>query len=268
MDPTRPLATESGVAAGPTVTGRSSVVARLWSWVTAPQTYPPSAADLRTAGVLGVELPVRATLAIVVVTIVTLLDHSGTFERWFWDGTGGDAGLLRARAISRAVVLGLGSLAMIVLVFRDHPRRYGVRLGDWRAGIAIGITGAALMTPVVFAVGLLPSFREYYVGAAAASPLDVVLTTAIEVIPAELFFRGLLMFSLIRVMGPLGIVVAQLPFAFGHIGKPEIETLSTLFGGFLFGWLDWRSGSVLWSGLTHTYILSLAILVSGAMAAG
>ena len=209
MDPTRPLATESGVAAGPTVTGRSSVVARLWSWVTAPQTYPPSAADLRTVGVLGVALPVRATLAIVVVTIVTLLDHSGTFERWFWDGTGGDAGLLRARAISRAVVLGLGSLAMIVLVLRDHPRRYGVRLGDWRAGIVIGITGAALMTPVVFAVGLLPSFREYYVGAAAASPLDVVLTTAIEVIPAELFFRGLLMFSLIRVMGPLGIVVAQ-----------------------------------------------------------
>jgi membrane protease YdiL (CAAX protease family) len=264
VDPTRPLATEPGVA----VAERRGAVSRVWSWATAPQAYPPNAADLRTVSVLGVPLPVRATLALIVVSIVTLLDHEGTFERWFWDGAGGDAGLLRARAISRAVVLGAGSLAMIVLVFRDHPRRYGVRIGDWRAGIVLGLTGAALMTPVVFAVGLLPSFREYYLGAATATPLDVVLTTGIEVIPAELFFRGLLMFSLIRVMGPLGIVVAQLPFAFGHIGKPEIETLSTLFGGFLYGWLDWRSGSVLWSGLTHTYILSLAILVSGAMAGG
>jgi len=268
VDGTRPLGTEPGVAAGARAADRPGLVVRLWSWATAPQAYPPSAADLRTVDVLGVALPIRATLAILFVSIVTLLDHAGAFERWFWDGTGGDPGLLRARAISRAVVLGLGSLAMIVLVFRDHPRRYGVRLGDWRAGIVIGLTGAALMTPVVFAVGLLPSFRDYYVGAATASPIDVILTTGIEVIPAELFFRGLLMFSLIRVMGPLGIVVAQLPFAFGHIGKPEIETLSTLFGGFLYGWLDWRTGSVLWSGLTHTYILSLAILVSGALATG
>jgi membrane protease YdiL (CAAX protease family) len=268
VDPPRPLATGSGVAPRTSVDARPHPIARLWASATAPQAYPPNAADLRTVSVLGVALPVRATLALVVVSIVTLLDHEGTFERWFWDGSGGDAALLRSRAISRAVVLGLGSLAMIVLVFRDHPRRYGVRVGDWRAGVAIGLTGAVLMTPIVFAVGLLPSFRDYYLGAATASPLDVVLTTGIEVIPAELFFRGLLMFSLIRVMGPLGIVVAQLPFAFGHIGKPEIETLSTLFGGFLYGWLDWRSGSVLWSGLTHTYILSLAILVSGAMAGG
>jgi membrane protease YdiL (CAAX protease family) len=264
VDPARPLATQPAVD----LDDRPGVIARLWAWATAPQAYPPSAADLRTVEVLGVPLPVRATLAIVVVSIVTLLDHAGTLQAWYWDGTGGETGLLRARAISRAILLGLGSLAMIVLVFRDHPRRYGVRLGDWRAGVAIGLTGAALMTPVVLAVGLLPSFRDYYVGAASASPLDVILTVGIEVIPAELFFRGLLMFTLIRAIGPLGIVVAQLPFAFAHLGKPEIETLSTLFGGFLFGWLDWRSGSVLWSGLTHTYILSLAILVSGAMATG
>ena len=51
------------------------------------------------------------------------------------------------------------------------------------------------------------------------------------------------MFALIRVVGPIGILLATLPFAFGHLGKPELETLSTVIGGFAYGWLDWRTGS-------------------------
>ncbi len=46
----------------------------------------------------------------------------------------------------------------------------------------------------------------------------------------------------------------------------EIETLSTLFGVLLDGWLDWRTGSVLWSGLAHTWILSVTVLVAAAIA--
>jgi membrane protease YdiL (CAAX protease family) len=101
----------------------------------------------------------------------------------------------------------------------------------------------------------------------AAAPLDVVLTTALEVIPAEFFYGGFLLFALLRVAGPIAVVVATLPFAFAHLGKPEVETLSTLFGGLLYGWLDWRTGSVLWSGLAHTWILSLAVIGAGAVAA-
>ena len=84
----------------------------------------------------------------------------------------------------------------------------------------------------------------------------------------EAFWSGYfsIQYKDVAAFGILVVVLIFLPT--GLLGKPEIETLSTLFGGFLYGWLDWRSGSVLWSGLTHTYILSLAILVSGAMASG
>jgi membrane protease YdiL (CAAX protease family) len=245
----------------------ASAVRRLWAWVTDGPAYPASADDARSVSILGVRLPVRATLAILIVSTLVLLDHGGRFLGFFWDGQGSNVEMLRARAISRGVVLGFGALLVIVLVLRDAPDRYGLRLGDARAGLAFAVVGGAVMTPIVLAAAMVPDFRSYYIPAAQTTPLNVVLTTAFEVIPVELFFRGLLMFALLRVVGPLGILVATLPFAFAHIGKPEIETLSTLAGGFAYGWLDWRTGSVLWSGMAHTYILSLAILVSGALGA-
>jgi membrane protease YdiL (CAAX protease family) len=118
------------------------------------------------------------------------------------------------------------------------------------------------MTPVVLALVRLPAFAGYYATQSTA-PQDVVLTTALEVIPAEFFYRGFLLFALLRVAGPIAVVMATLPFAFAHLGKPEVETLSTLGGGLLYGWLDWRTGSVLWSGLAHTWILSLAVIGAG-----
>jgi uncharacterized protein len=47
-----------------------------------------------------------------------------------------------------------------------------------------------------------------------------------------------------------------------HIGKPEIETLSTIFGGFAFGWIAYRTRSFLYPFLIHWYIFTLIVLVS------
>ena len=155
-------------------------------------------------------------------------------------------------------------LLLVVLVMRDRPSRYGVAIGDWRAGLALGIGGCMVMTPVAIGAVHMADFAAYY-APQGASPADVFLTTALEVIPAEFFFRGFLLFALLRVAGPIAVIIATLPFAFIHLGKPEIETLSTLFGGLLYGWLDWRTGSVLWSGLAHTWILSITVLAAAAV---
>lgn len=237
---------------------------RAWAWVTAGGTYAPDERDRATLGVLGLRLPIRAALAVAVVTLIVLLDYHGRVDELLgFDGGGTGAEALRERAIGRLLLQGVVPFGIVVLLFRDRPSRYGIRLGDVRAGLALGLLGCLLMTPVVAVLAGQPDFRAYYAPYAAA-PLDVVLTSAIEVIPAEFFFRGFLMFALLRAIGPLAVLIATLPFAFVHLGKPELETLSTLFGGLAYGWLDWRTGSVLWSGLAHTYILSLAVVLSGA----
>jgi CAAX protease family protein len=242
--------------------------ARLRAWIVAAPPYPANAGDLRTVDLLGLRLPVRATIAVVTVTLILLLDYHGRVDGLVTAvlGSGGDgaADLKRTQGIGRFFLLGVVPLVVIVLAMRDRPSRYGVRLGDWRAGLAIGLAGCAVMTPVVLAIARVPAFTAYY-APQAASPGQVLLSTALDVIPAELFFRGFLMFALLRVIGPVAVVIATLPFAFAHLGKPEVETLSTVAGGLAYGWLDWRTGSVLWSGLAHTFILTLVVLAAGAV---
>ena len=242
------------------------LLVRASSWLRDAPPYPANAGDLLTADLVGLRLPVRATVAVVTVALLLLLDYhgriDGLLEAFLGPFGDGVADAKRLQSLGRLVLLGMVPLLVILVLLRDRPGRYGLRLGDWRAGVAIGVAGCAVMTPIVLALVRLPAFSGYY-APQAASPADVVLTTALEVIPAEFFFRGFLLFALLRVTGPIAVVLATLPFAFVHLGKPEVETLSTLLGGLLYGWLDWRTGSVLWSGLAHTWILSLAVLAAG-----
>ena len=257
----------SGQGLGAVAAG-ASTLGRLRAWLTAAPAYPADAADLRSVVFLGLRLPRRATTAVVLVALLLLLDYHGQVTGLIaaltgWS-TAADADYKRVQGVGRALLLAGVPLLVIVVGFRDRPARYGLALGDWRTGAAIAIGGALVMTPVAIAFAHVPSFTAYY-APQAASPADVVISTALDVVPAEFFFRGFLLFALLRTVGPIAVVLATLPFAFSHLGKPEIETLSTLVGGFLYGWLDWRTGSVVWSGLAHTWILSALVLAAGAV---
>jgi membrane protease YdiL (CAAX protease family) len=228
--------------------------------IRAPE-YAASAGDGRDVRLAGVDLPRRATAALLVATALVLLDYTRTLVTPELLGLGGDgAGL--ARAVQRFVLFGVIPLLVVVVAFRDDPRRYGVRLGDWRWGAALLGAGIVIMTPIIIGLAALPEFRSYY-GRPAGSLAAVVATYGLELIPAEFLLRGFLLFALLRRIGPIALVVVQLPFIFSHVGKPELELWSTFLGGTVFAWLNWRTGSILWSGLGHLYILVLMLVASG-----
>ena len=131
-----------------TTLGAESVAlpGRLLHWLEAAPRYPPNAGDLRTLNVLGLRLPVRATVAVVAVALILLLDYHGRIDALVtavlgpFGAEGADA--KRLQAIGRLVLEGVVPLLLILLVMRDRPSRYGLVIGDWRAGLAIAI-GAA-----------------------------------------------------------------------------------------------------------------------------
>lgn len=225
-------------------------------------TYPPSEADRTTIDLLGLGLPFRATIATLVVITVVALDWNRVFIPQAILDLGRAPEAMRYQALVRLVLTGLVPLAVILAVFRDDPGRYGLRLGDWRFGIAASLAGIAVMAPLVVGLAGLDEFRAYY-RPMVAPVLDVLVTNLIELPAAEFLFRGFLLFALLRAVGPLGVVVATIPFALGHLGKPELEVLSTFFGGLAYGWLAWRTGSILWGAAAHVAILTLLVVAVG-----
>jgi membrane protease YdiL (CAAX protease family) len=242
---------------------RPGVARRAWAAFLAAPTYRPSAADLRTISVAGIEMPFRSAVALAVVTMLVLVDWSRTFIPPEIQALGLAAEAMRYQALERLVLFLGVPLAVILLIFRDDPTRYGLRIGDWRWGLGLAVLGMATMTPVVVVLAGLPSFQAWYGPSRAGLP-DLLVTHALDLGPSEFLFRGFLQFALVRAFGGFGVLVATLPFVFGHMGKPELETFSTLFGGMVYGWVDWRTGSILYSAVAHVYIVTLVVALAGA----
>ncbi len=211
-----------------------------------------SAQPPRTLNLAGLRLPLDDTVVVLVTTFVLLIDHYHPITLPI--GPDLSQGLER-------LALYLVVPVITLLLLGEHPTAYGLRLGEWRIGLVLLVVGMLVVTPIVFAVAGLPEFSAYYHRHAADLPA-AVLGNAVDVGAAEFLFRGFLMWTLIRIAGPMGVVLATFPFVLTHVGKPELETLSTFFGGLGFGWIAWRSRSVLYGALLHVYLISLIVLVT------
>jgi membrane protease YdiL (CAAX protease family) len=242
-------------------TADATRIGETWTWLTTPPGDDATDADRRIVDLVGLRLPARASAVVVVAIVVLLLDYSQVLVPASVVQLGRSPDYLLAQALQRVLLFGVVPMAVVTLGFRDHPGRYGWTLGDIRAGAFLAAAGMVVMTPVVLWSATLPDVRAYY--ATGAAPLaQVVLTNVLDLVPAEFLFRGFLMLTLVRVVGPIGVLIAIMPFAYSHIGKPVLELLSTLAGGLAYGWLAWRTRSIVWGSIAHVYILSLVTLAA------
>jgi membrane protease YdiL (CAAX protease family) len=173
---------------------------------------------------------------------------------------------LRNQAIERFVLFGILPFTVLLLL-REDPREYGLRLGDRQRGLALFALASAVSIPAIWLIAAVPDIQAWY-APSMTTVAAVTLTNTIDLFATEFLLRGFLMFALLRVIGPLGVIVAIVPFAFSHIGKPDAEVLSTLVGGLLFGWIVWRTRSILWSAAYHVVIQTTVIVAAAAWATG
>jgi membrane protease YdiL (CAAX protease family) len=165
------------------------------------------------------------------------------------------------KVIDRVALYLLIPLAIIVFAFRESPRDYGFQLGDWKAGLALTGIVIVIGAPILWLVASGdPNMQQYYAWQRnAATPF----ITFLDLIGWEFFFRGWLLFGYARLFGDHALWLQAVPFALAHLGKPEVETLSTIFGGFLFGLVAWRSKSFLYAFLIHWFVATFTIYVAG-----
>lgn len=227
-----------------------------------PPVYAPGDRDRVELDLLGLRVPALATFALLLATALLVIDRNYDVLPRFGPI---DPRSLRNQGIERLVLFGLLPLALL-LALREDPRRYGLGRGDARRAIVLGGLLAAVTVPVIALVAGLPAIRAWY-APSMSTPQDVLLTNLLDLVPSEFLLRGLVLFALLRVIGPLGVVVALVPFVMIHIGKPDLEVASTFGGGLVFGWLSWRTGSI-WASAAYHVAIQTTVIVAAAAWAG
>jgi membrane protease YdiL (CAAX protease family) len=154
-------------------------------------------------------------------------------------------------------------LALIAVGFRKPVSAYGFTFGDWKAGLMITGGAIVVMAPILWLIGRSdPSMRSYYSWQATRA---LPLLTFLDLFGWEFFFRGFLLFGYERKFGAHALWLQAVPFALAHITKPAVETLSTIFGGFLFGWVAWRTRSFVYPFLIHWFVATFTIIVAAGL---
>jgi membrane protease YdiL (CAAX protease family) len=200
-------------------------------------------------GILGDRLNLDRKVAVVTISS-TLLLMVDTYHQ-----------LTSVIAYDRLILYLVVPICIVILVFRERPGAYGFALGDWKLGLMLTAAGIVLVTPVLWFTARGGAMATYYRPQVGGLPWNTLL----DLFGWEFFFRGFIFFSYFRRFGPDALWLQAVPFALAHIGKPEIEALSTIFGGFAFGWMAYRTRSFLYPFLLHWFVGSLAILLAAGL---
>jgi membrane protease YdiL (CAAX protease family) len=202
----------------------------------------------------------KIAILTIVSTLLLMVDYYHypllPWKTWFsgWDSTG-----LSMKVLDRTLLYFIIPLFIILVVFRESPKEYGLTFGNWKVGIVITLGTIILIAPILWLVGRGDtSMQNYYKPMMAGLPWS----TFLDLFGWEFIFRGWLLFGYARKFGPEALWLQAVPFALAHIGKPELETFSTILGGFAFGWVAWRTKSFVYPLIIHWFVASFTIVVA------
>jgi membrane protease YdiL (CAAX protease family) len=130
------------------------------------------------------------------------------------------------------------------LLFRDKPWDYGIRIGRWKPALILTTVCLAAMLAIVYGASRMPQFSSHY-HIQVIDWTDLLLDAALYMFAWEFIFRGYMLFGLEKSIGKNAIFVQAIPFVLLHFGKPFLETLACIPGGFIFGYVAYRTRSFL-----------------------
>ena len=112
-----------------------------------------------------------------------------------------------------------------------------------------------------------PQFRPWrYDEIFSLSVLERILifesAYSIDFIVTELFFRGAMIIGLTAILGPKTILPMVAFYAAIHFGKPVVETISSIFGGYILGVLAYQTKHI-WGGVIVHIGIALTMEVMG-----
>jgi membrane protease YdiL (CAAX protease family) len=130
-----------------------------------------------------------------------------------------------------------------------HGSRIGWSLGFWPLQLGIGLIGFGLgyVEFLILRPGPLAAYITW-VDIAVAALILMIFTGLLE----EYIFRGLMQSATMQMMGTAGLWYVAILFAILHLGYHSLaDVVFVLLVGVFFGWLVWKTQSLLGVSLAH-----------------
>ncbi len=155
--------------------------------------------------------------------------------------------------LSTFLYYGVFPLLVILIVLRKNPLDFGLRWGNpkiwgWYVLIVCIIAGI-----ILFASSYDGNLKEYY-STENFNLFTYALSQVLSLGASEFLYRGFLIFGIKEKFGEGAIFLQMIPFVLTHFGKVEIETVSTIITGILFGYIAWRGKSYWPAFFIHLFI--------------
>jgi len=134
---------------------------------------------------------------------------------------------------------------LTILLLRQNPLRWGLGLGNLKWTVGVILVGAIGVGFTLFLFSQSPAMRNYYrpLRPTPAQFWRWLGLVAVELFAWEYLWRSFMLFGLEPGLGEFAVYVQMVPFAIAHLRKPEIETLSSIVGGILLGYLIYKCRS-------------------------
>lgn len=159
-------------------------------------------------------------------------------------------------------LMGLIPLAYFLFYMKGDLTEIGLGAGDWRHGLKwVGLLVPLVVVPLIWLATDMPEVKSEYPLAKSlfTQPHFFWLYEAMYIllyyVAWEFFFRGFLLFSMARRIGPaFAILIQTLASCLIHLGKPEGETIGAILVGVIFGALALQTRSIWYGWLIHITI--------------
>lgn len=159
--------------------------------------------------------------------------------------------------ISSFIYFGIFPVLTILIFLRKNPLDFGLRLGNYRLWLPYILIFLAIAIPILYFTSDMSSVQGYYRSGRNFDLLKYALQMGVYMLGWEFLFRGFMLFGLKEKFKEGSIIIQMIPFVLLHFGKPEIETISTIFTGLLWGYICYR-GKSFWP----AYIMHIVVNIS------
>lgn len=172
-------------------------------------------------------------------------------------------------AVGQIVFYGVVPLVVWTLALGRRPHEIGLRVRGTASHMWVYGALFAVGAPFVLLASTTSEFQSRYplpFTPAGSDPWPQLWAWwaiyAVQFAAVELFFRGFLVLGLAPRLGMLAIPVMVIPYTMIHFVKPPAEAVAAIVGGFVMGFLAYRTRSIWWGVALHCAIAALMDLSS------